>query len=175
MSSEKLNAHQHRSDAHRKDLAGEHRLGDIVQLIFLVIFLAVWALDSFLFHYTTFLSESIPWFIRFPAGTVILVFAFGLARSGLRVVFREERETPHVITKGVFSYLRHPIYLGAILLYLGMITFTLSLASAALWIIIIVFYRFISHYEEKLLVQMFGDEYREYMKKVPMLLPFKFN
>jgi protein-S-isoprenylcysteine O-methyltransferase Ste14 len=50
---------------------------------------------------------------------------------------------------------------------------TFSLASAVLLLVIIVFYRFISRYEEKLLIERFGDEYREYMKKVPMLFPIK--
>ena len=173
MSSENLRVRQHKSDAGRKDLAGEHPAGDAVQLIFLFVFLIVWGLDSFLFQYTTFLAESVPWYIRLTAGILILVFAFSLARSGLRIVFGEERNTPGVITKGVFSIVRHPVYLGAILLYFGMIIFTFSLASAALWLIIIIFYIFISRYEEKLLVNMFGNEYRDYLLTVPMLLPLK--
>ena len=173
MSDEKLIGYQHKSDAHRADLAGEHRIGDSVQVIFLIVFLAVWGLDSFIFRYTTFLAESVPWFIRMGIGAVILISAFGLARSGLRIVFSEVRDTPEVIKNGVFSVIRHPIYLGAILLYLGMICITLSLASIALWVIIIIFYWFISWYEEKLLIQMFSDEYRDYQKKTPMLFPLK--
>ena len=73
MSSENLEAHQHKRDADRKDLAGEHPLGDIVQLIFLILFLAVWILDSFVLKYSTFLSESISWYIRGIAGVVVLV------------------------------------------------------------------------------------------------------
>ena len=89
----------------------------------------------------------------------------------MRIVFGEERETPAVISNGVFSVVRHPIYLGCILFYLGMICFTLSLISAGLWIIIIIFYRYISRHEEKLLLDLFGTEYENYMKKVPMLFP----
>ena len=70
---------------------------------------------------------------------------------------------------------RHPIYLGAILGYAGMICMTLSLASAAIFILIVAFYVYISRYEEKLLTKRFGNEYREYMKKVPMLCPIKFK
>ncbi|MFC2112181.1 methyltransferase family protein [Bacteroidota bacterium] len=173
MKAEKIKGYHHKSDAHRTDLAGEHRIGDAVQVIFLIVFLAVWGLDSFVFKYTTFLAESVPWFIRIGAGAIILVSAFSLARSGLRIVFGEVRDTPEVIKKGAFSVIRHPIYLGAILLYLGMISFTLSLASVALWVIIIIFYWFISRYEEKLLIQMFGDEYKDYQKKTPMLFPLK--
>jgi protein-S-isoprenylcysteine O-methyltransferase Ste14 len=171
MTEKNLYAHHHRSDIGREDLAGEHRLGDIVQLIFLILFLLVWSLDSFLFRYSTFPGEFIPWYVRWPAGIAVLTGAFLFARSGLRIVFNDVRPEPHVITTGVFSYVRHPIYLGAILMYLGMILSTFSLISAALWIVIIVFYRFISGYEEKLMVQKYGDSYIEYQSRVPMLFP----
>lgn len=166
--------HNIKQHAGREDLTGEHRIGDSVQLILLIIFLAVWILDSFVLGFSTFLADSVPWFIRFPTGIILLIFTFYLERSGLNSVFGEPQDTPHVITGGAFSVVRHPIYLGAILGYAGMICMTLSLASAALLLVIIAFYRYISRYEEKLLTQRFGDEYREYMKKVPMLFPIKF-
>lgn len=175
MSSENLKVHQSKQHAGREDLTGEHKLGDTVQLILLIIFLAVWVLDSFVLGFSTFLAESVPWFIRYPAGIILLIFTFFLERSGLGTVFGKPQETPHVITGGVFSVVRHPIYLGAILGYAGMICMTLSLASAAILIVIVAFYVYISRYEEKLLTKRFGNEYREYMKKVPMLCPIKFK
>ena len=170
-----MKAHQHKQHAGREDLTGEHRLGDSVQLILMLIFLAVWILDSFVLGFSTFLAESVTWFIRFPLGAILLIFTFFLERSGLRTVFGKPQETPHVITNGAFSLVRHPIYLGAILGYAGMICMTLSLASAAIFIVIVAFYCYISRYEEKLLTQRFGDDYRDYMKKVPMLFPAKFK
>jgi protein-S-isoprenylcysteine O-methyltransferase Ste14 len=175
MTTENLRAHNHKQHAGREDLTGEHRLGDAVQLILLVMFLAVWILDSFVLGFSTFLAESVPWFVRLPVGGILLIFTFYLELSGLRTVFGKPQETPHVITGGVFSVVRHPIYLGAILCYAGMICLTFSLASAVLLLVIIAFHRFISRYEEKLLTQRFGDEYREYMNKVPMLFPIKFK
>jgi protein-S-isoprenylcysteine O-methyltransferase Ste14 len=173
MSSENPKSSQRKSHAGREDLTGEHRLGDGIQLILMGVFLAVWILDSFVLGFSTFLAESVPWYIRLPVGIVLLIFTFFLERSGLRTVFGKPQETPHVITEGAFSVVRHPIYLGAILGYAGMVCMTLSLASAAIFIIIVVFYYLISRYEEKLLTQRFGDEYREYMKAVPMLFPYK--
>jgi protein-S-isoprenylcysteine O-methyltransferase Ste14 len=173
MTSEVQQEHNLKQHAGREDLTGEHRLGDSIQLILMVLFLAIWILDSFVFRFSTFLAESVPWFIRIPVGITLLIFTFLLERSGLRTVFGKPQETPHVITRGAFSVVRHPIYLGAILGYAGMISLTLSLASAAIFIIIVAFYYFISKYEEKLLTRRFGEEYRDYMKKVPMLFPIK--
>ena len=63
--------------------------------------------------------------------------------------------------------------LDSILLYPGLICITLSLASLVLWIFIIVFYWYISRHEEKLLLDRFGDEYKDYKRKVPMLFPLQ--
>ncbi len=66
---------------------------------------------------------------------------------------------------------RHPIYLGAILFYSGLLVLTLSIIAVAIWILIIAFYYFISKHEEKLLLEKFGKDYEEYKKEVPMLIP----
>jgi len=155
----------------RPDLAGEHFFGDLGQLIFLIIFLAVWILDSFIFHYSTFISKYIPLIIRIIFSAIILIYSGFLARSGLKIVFGEIREEACVIRNGVFKIVRHPIYLGAILLYLGLIVLTFSLLSAFIWILIIIFYYFISKYEEKILTKEFGNSYLQYMTEVPMLIP----
>lgn len=159
----------------RTDLAGEYVYGDLGQIILLIIFLIIWISDSFFFKYSTISTDVIPNSIRLILGIPILFISGYLAKKGLGIVFGEAPEKPEVIEKGVFKIVRHPIYLGSILLYLGMIILTCSIASAVVWIIIIVFYYCISKYEEKLLKEKFGQEYKNYMKRVPMLIPFKFR
>lgn len=171
MKSEK--GHLRKSHQHRGDLTGEHAFSDMGQLIFLVVFLVVWIADSFVFKYSTFLTQYVSNYIRVPIALIVLIISGLLAWTGLKIVFRETREEPQVITSGVFSIVRHPIYLSSILLYLGFILLSLSLISALVWILITVFYYMISRYEEKLLIQRFGSAYEEYKKKVPMLLPIK--
>ena len=57
---------------------------------------------------------------------------------------------------------RHPIYLGAILFYLGASLITMSIASLAFLPVIIAFYFAISRYEERILTEVFGNDYLEY-------------
>jgi len=159
----------------RKDLIGEHAFGDLGQLILLAIFLIIWISDSFFLKYSTLSLDAIPNIIRLIYGLPILLISGIFAKYGLGIVFGEVREKPEVIEKGVFKIVRHPIYLGSILLYLGLILLTCSIASAILWIIIIIFYFYISKYEEKLLLKEFGKEYENYMERVPMLIPLKFK
>jgi protein-S-isoprenylcysteine O-methyltransferase Ste14 len=140
-------------------------IGDMGQLILLVVFLVVWIADSFVFKYSTFLTQYISNYIRVPIALIVLVISGLLAWVGLKIVFGETREEPQVITTGIFSIVRHPVYLGSILLYLGFILLSLSLLSVLVWILIIVFYYMISRYEEKLLTQRFGSVYEEYKLK----------
>ena len=64
-----------------------------------------------------------------------------------------------------------PFILGAILFYLGAIFITMSIASAAFWVLISYFIYYIARYEERILTKEFGDDYLNYKKKVGMLFP----
>jgi len=155
----------------REDLTGEHKIGDAGQLILAVLFVAVWIVDSFFLKATTFLNAYIHWGIRIPLGVVLLILAGYLAQTGLAIVFGEERDTPVVIRKSVFNVVRHPIYLSEILLYLGFLIMSISLAAVIVWIVAIVFLYGISRYEERMLLARFGKDYERYRAEVPMMIP----
>ena len=155
----------------RKDLAGEHVLGDLGQIIFLVIFLVVWITDSFFVKYSTQFSEYASLYIRIPLAIFIAIIAGYLAKKGLTAVFAEVREKPTVIRNGVFSVVRHPIYLGAILFYFSLLAAFFSVVAVCVWVFIILFYIFLCKHEEKLLIEKFGSDYEQYKLETPMLLP----
>lgn len=157
------------------NLTGEHPWGDAGQLILLLMFLGIWITDSFILHYSTLLSEVVPNLIRVLVAGLVLMAGWHLARGGMKAVFGTAREKPEVISTGVFRIVRHPIYTGAILFYLGASLITLSIASAAFTILIIVFYFLISRYEERILAEAFGEAYLEYKKKTGMLFPKLFS
>lgn len=157
---------------HRDDLAGEHRLGDLGQISLAFLFFAVWISDSFFLNYSTFLNQFVTPIVRIPTGIILLLLSGFLALKGLSIVFGDKAEKSTVIKKGVFSIVRHPIYLSEILLYFGLLMLSISLAATFIWIAAIAFLHYISRYEEKLLLQRFGEEYREYMRDVAMWIPY---
>ncbi|HDL03490.1 MAG TPA: isoprenylcysteine carboxylmethyltransferase family protein [candidate division Zixibacteria bacterium] len=159
----------HRSHQH---LAGEHKFGDSGQIILFVIFLIVWIADSFIFKVTNFPAQYIPLYIRIALAAVVLFSGGYAAIVSHNIIFKEAREKPEVIRKGIFEVVRHPLYLSSLLFYLGLLILTISLVSVGVWIIIIGFYHFIARYEERLLLAKFGDEYDAYIKEVPMWLPW---
>lgn len=155
----------------REDLTGEHAVGDAGQLVLACLFTATWTLDTFLLKYTTFLNHAIPPGIRIPFGVVLLFLSGYLAKKGMSIVFGEKRENPDVIRKSVFNMVRHPIYLSEILLYLGFLMLSISLAAVFVWVIAILFLYYISRYEERMLLARFGQDYERYMQEVPMFIP----
>jgi protein-S-isoprenylcysteine O-methyltransferase Ste14 len=161
------------SHNHGKNLAGEHALTDIGQLILAVMFLATWIVDSFWLHVSTFPSEHVAFYIRLPLGLASLAAGLVLIQKSHKAIFETAAERSVLMTSGVYAIVRHPMYLGTILLCLGFIIATLSLLSAGVWIVIIAFYYLVSRYEEELLLLKFCDDYVDYRSRVPMMFPLK--
>jgi len=149
---------------------GEHPFGDAGQLIAFVLFLIVWAGDSFFLRLSTFLSSYVPLYIRLVILSLAFITAILLFGSGHKVVHREQRPDK-VMTRGAFHYVRHPLYLASILTYLGLVISTLSLVSGVIFLGIFVFYNYIAGYEEKLLETKYGEEYKKYKQKTGKWIP----
>ena len=162
---------QKKAQQQRDDLTGEHAAGDAGQIMLACLFAAIWIADTFYLKYTTFLNGYIHLVARILAGVALFVIAGYVARTGLSIVFGEIREKSCVIKEGVFGVVRHPIYLSEILLYLGFLMLSMSLAAAVVWLCAIGFLYYISRFEEKLLLVRFGEEYEQYMRDVPMWVP----
>jgi protein-S-isoprenylcysteine O-methyltransferase Ste14 len=153
-----------------KEKKGEHPFGDAGQLILFFLFMVVWISDSFFLRKTTFLAADIPLYIRLPLFVLLLITAFLLLRSS-HFVIEGEKRPDYVVNTGAFKYIRHPIYMAMVLTYLGLTISTASLAAAAMFVVIFIFYNYIASYEERLLENKFGDRYKEYKHKTCKWIP----
>ena len=93
----------------------------------------------------------------------------GLKKLTLKVA--ETHKPEKLVITGIYSTVRHPQYLGAILAHLGISIFLSSYFSLVSSPLIILLIYIISWKEEKELIVEFGKEYEEYKKTVPMLFP----
>ena len=159
---------------HRTGLGAEHPLNDKVQAMFLVVYLGVWGLDSFVFRFSTVLAGVVPVFVRLLLG--ILLFAVGIylvARSEAAIFGRTligRTGKPKFITTGVYAWVRHPMYLGSLLVLLVFFFATLSLLSLLVWIGLFIFFDRMATYEERDLIKILGEKYLNYQKQVPKWL-----
>ena len=163
--------HSHGNHDHRKDLFEEHPYGHVGQITGIVLFLIVWSLDSFIFKVSTMPANHIPLAIRLVLAGVCFLIAGYFVLTSHKIIFEEHRDPPRVIDTGLFSLVRHPMYLSALLVYVGFFFTTLSLFSLMLFICIFLFYDYIARFEEKKLQEAFGEAYTSYKKKTPKWFP----
>jgi protein-S-isoprenylcysteine O-methyltransferase Ste14 len=107
-----------------------------------------------------------------PSAYLIVSSFIHLKRRGKPVKGWEE--TTVLIDSGVYRIMRHPMYFGTALWAVGMALVQQSLMAIVLGVMVIICTFTASRGEDKKMIQKFGNEYREYMKKTPMwFFPFK--
>lgn len=109
--------------------------------------------------------------------TGILGFSFILLGQIIRVSARgykseHSRESQALIQGGPYQIVRNPMYLGILLIGLGVVLMVFQLWAAIIFIVVFAIrYILLIFAEEKKLLAVFPQEYRKYCQKVPRLLP----
>jgi protein-S-isoprenylcysteine O-methyltransferase Ste14 len=115
-------------------------------------------------------SAADPVKIDVPSSIAIPVGA-ALAAAGLGLFLYSELKKHGVgsgdqmVTNGIYARIRHPMYIGLILLHIGFPLTNrsfIALASTALWAAMIAVW---THFEELNLIRRFGRDYLEYRKR----------
>ena len=84
----------------------------------------------------------------------------------------EIREKHTLITRGIYSVIRHPMYASQILWSLAQILLLQNwIAGLSSLVVFFPFYFMRVPAEEQLMLEQFGDQYRSYMQKVGAVFP----
>ena len=81
------------------------------------------------------------------------------------------KESHSLITVGPYARVRHPMYTVLTGFSLGISLVTANLLIICFAILLIILFPFIARKEEQMMLQEFGDEYREYMKRSGRFFP----
>ncbi len=105
-------------------------------------------------------------------GFLIRAAAIGTTPKGTSGRNTREQVADSLNHRGIYSLLRHPLYLGNYLMWIGIVIFTFNpyfviIVSLAFWL----YYERIMFAEERFLERKFGNEYLEWSKKVPAFIP----
>lgn len=104
-------------------------------------------------------------------GLITITGRYQLKQFGEGVLKIEDNH--QLITTGIFKYIRHPIYAGGVIGIFGFYcAFQSLIVLFAVFIIYFIVFRHRLLFEEELLIQEFGDQYKEYMKQTKRLIPF---
>lgn len=82
------------------------------------------------------------------------------------------RKDHKLIQHGIYKYVRHPIYFGTTLVFLGLPLCVGSLFGLATMALVIPLFLNRIKMEEKLLIEEFGAEYERYRETSRKLIPF---
>ena len=81
-------------------------------------------------------------------------------------------DTTVLVTRGIYKYIRHPLYSSLILLAWGAFLKDVTLVSFALALIASGLPVAMAKVEERENIQKFGEEYSSYIKATKMFIPF---
>ena len=102
-------------------------------------------------------------------GVMTIQLAFRQYRAKSFVGLAPEEQT--LRRKGILNVIRHPIYSGLILMTVGFFLFIPNLASLIASVCILTYLPIGIYLEERKMVQLFGQDYIDYLKEVPALIP----
>ncbi len=113
------------------------------------------------------------------AGMLIITFSLLLLVISIIQYIKQGKELPisatpahHLIQNGLYAVWRHPIYLFYTLLFIGI---ALVLPSFSMLVVVIPSFIMLElvyiYLEERYLIKRFGDQYRFYRQKTPLLFP----
>ncbi|MDI6895556.1 MAG: isoprenylcysteine carboxylmethyltransferase family protein [Bacillota bacterium] len=103
-------------------------------------------------------------------GLTLLLAGMLLVVWGWTAIYRAQGE---LVTRGIYGWVRHPQYLGLIVMTFGMLLQWPTLPILVMWPILTWAYCRLCLIEERELAATFGEQYRVYRQKVPMLFPFR--
>lgn len=105
-------------------------------------------------------------------GLVIRCYAIGTTPHGTSGRNTDKQVAKQLNSKGIYSIVRHPLYLGNYLMWAGFLVFSMDvlvflIVSLLFWL----YYERIMFAEERYLEKQFGDTYLEWSRKVPAFVP----
>jgi protein-S-isoprenylcysteine O-methyltransferase Ste14 len=105
-------------------------------------------------------------------GHLIRALAVGKRAAHTSGRNRDEQVAEALNSTGIYSMVRHPLYLGNITTYMGWVVFTgIDWLIPAMLIGFLFYYRFIIYAEEQFLTRKFGQDYLDWKSATPLLLP----
>ncbi|MBI2257384.1 MAG: DUF1295 domain-containing protein [Flavobacteriia bacterium] len=105
-------------------------------------------------------------------GQIIRSIAIGTSNKYTSGRNTQKQEAAALNKKGIYSVVRHPLYLGNFFMWLGIVVYTYNIFFILIFCLLFwVYYERIMFAEERFLENKFGDEYLTWSLKVPAFLP----
>ncbi len=135
-----------------------------------VMLVLTWLLYFFLLHNPFFKwLVYAGWAILIAGLIFIFLPMFVLRRKGRVAADKSFIHTKNIVDSGIYAVVRHPLYLGWLLMYFAVIFFSQHWLVIILAAVGIMFMYLICRDEYKDMIAKFGSDYDDYIKSVPSI------
>lgn len=139
-----------------------------VIVVAITVFL-MWVIDKYVSM--KFLAFNTPkWIIILASVLGIVCIVMGVIQFSLKkttVNPHKPEDSTSLVSSGIYSISRNPMYLGMLIL---LVFYGLFLGNGLVFLILPIFVWYMNSFqikpEEEMMNQLFGDEYKDYQKKV---------
>ncbi|MDD5508028.1 MAG: isoprenylcysteine carboxylmethyltransferase family protein [Bacteroidales bacterium] len=153
------------------------KTGDRLSIWILTIFIAIGYYLSFSIA-STKTGRIYHWDVLFILGAVIAILGLIIRINSILTLKQQftytvtKIENHELIETGLYKVIRHPGYLGQLIIFLGISTSLsnwISILSMIISVLIGYIYRIKT--EEKFMIEQMGDKYIDYQKRTKRLIP----
>lgn len=138
----------------------------VAGILLVFAWLSLWFLDN---PSALLVLQYVGWPIMVVGMMLIFLPLFILPRKGKVPKGKDITHTTAVVSSGIYAVVRHPLYLGWLLMYLAIIFWSQHWLTIIIGVIGMICVYLISRQEDHRLVEKFGDDYKRYMQKVPRM------
>lgn len=146
--------------------------GQIPILLFLIVIPFIYYTDYQIFSSKLLRQNMIISFLISFIGMMIRIYTVGTTPAGTSGRNREKQIAKKLNQTGLYSIVRHPLYLGNFLIWLGVSMYTVNtLFTVFLSLFFVIYYNIIMKTEEEFLEKKFQNQFLLWKKNTPMFFP----
>jgi len=111
-------------------------------------------------------------FLPLQLGTIwlyggLIIYLFGLVLTAVAVLNFASAPKNRLVTEGLYRVTRNPVYVGMLLMQIGIVVTCTSWLYLLLTIVLLILLNAILSAEERYCLETYGDAYRTYMSRTP--------
>ena len=151
----------------------EARIPPLLLAVFFIVMM--WLVDSATMSHDLLNGYRLFYQFAFPIACILLLFGIAICLMGVMGFKKAQttvdptkpEKTSSLVTNGIYQFSRNPMYVGFLCLILAWGMYLDNLCALAFALLFIPYMnRFQIQVEEQILLEIFGEEYKDYQSKV---------